>query len=158
MTRRNELLYALETTPRDLARTLRNVAPSARDTRIAPDQWSISDILNHLISVEIRYLTCLQRVAEEDSPTLPFILPDPANHDLTALLDDLLAHFTEVRTQTLNFLKPLPSGVWARHATYADGRKTSFRYLVQALVDHDTEHLNQLIEVKSCLSKPSATP
>ena len=148
MTRRNELLQALESAPRDLARTLRGVAPSTLAAHPAPDQWSITDVLNHLISVEVRYLDRLQRVTQEEQPTLPFILPDPENHDLATPLETLLARFNEGRAETLEFLRPLSSGIWARPATYEDGRKTTFRYLVQALVDHDTEHLNQIIELK----------
>ena len=64
MSRRNELLQALDATPRDLARTLRNVSPTTRGTRIAPDQWSISDILNHINSVEIQSHTHLQQRRE----------------------------------------------------------------------------------------------
>ena len=144
MTRRTELLKALETTPRDLARILRGTAPSTRGTRPTPDLWSISDVVNHLISVEVRSLARLQRVAQEEKPILPYLLPDPENHDLAAPLDDLLAHFTGARAQTLAYLRPLSSGVWARPATFENGQKTTFRYLVQHLVDHDTERLYQL--------------
>jgi hypothetical protein len=148
MTRRIELLKALETTPRDLARTFKGIDPTMLGTRKAPDQWSFSDVMNHLLSVEIRYLVRLQRVAQEDNPRIRFILPDEANHDLTLPLDNLLNRFTEVRTQTLQFLHPLSSGIWARPATFESGENTTFRYLVQALVDHDTEHLNQIVEIK----------
>ena len=151
MTRRNELLKALETTPRDLARTIKGINPTTRG-RTVPDQWSISDILNHLVNVEIRYLARLRRVTQEDNPTLPYILPDEASHDLSLPLGALLTRFAEVRAETLQFLTPLQSGIWQRPATFEDGRKTTFRYLVQALVDHDTEHLNQLVETKSKFS------
>ena len=153
MSRRNELLQALDATPRDLARTLRNVSPTTRGTRIAPDQWSISDILNHINSVEIQSHTRLQRVATESNPVLPTITPNPTHYDQTATLEDLLARFTTARAQTLAFLHPLSSGIWARPATLANGQKTTFRSLVQALVDHDTEHLNQLVETKAKLSR-----
>ena len=152
MTRRNELLKALEATPRDLARSLRGIIPPTQGIRLAPDQWSLSDILSHLIAVEVRSLARLQRVTQEGNPTIPVILPDPADHNLSKPLEILLEEFNIVRTQTLKFLHPLSSGNWARAAIFEDGQKTTFRYLVQALVDHDTEHLNQLIETKTKLS------
>jgi len=154
MTRRNELLQALETTPRDLVRTLKLTDPTTRATHIVAGQWSLSDILNHLTSVEIRYLARLQRVAEETNPTIPIIHPDSENHNLDTSLETLLVQFTQARAQTLDYLRPISSGIWARKATFEDGRTTSFRYLVQMLVDHDTEHLNQLIETKAKL-RPS---
>lgn len=149
MTRRNELLKALETAPRDLARTLRGINPTTRGAHPPPDHWSIPDVVTHLISVEVRYLARLQRVTHEDNPTIPFILPDPEHHDLNLSLATLLQRFANARAQTLAFLHPLSSGVWARKATREDGRTTTFRYLVQNLVDHDTEHLNQIIEIKA---------
>jgi hypothetical protein len=147
MTRRAELLQALDATPRDLARAVRGLPPPVTGTRPAPDQWSPADIVHHLISVETCTLARFHRVAEETNPTLLLILPDLAHH-FAAPLDDLLAHFPTARAQTLAYLTPLSSGVWARPAHFEDGSKTTFRYLVQALVDHDTEHLNQLVEVK----------
>lgn len=153
MTRRIELLKALETTPRDLARALRGVGPTQSATRLTPDHWSIADILNHLLWVENRSLIRLQCVAEETNPTLLPILSDPANHDVATPLDDLLTRFTNARARTLAYLLPLSTGIWARPATLEDGQKTTFRFLVQALVDHDTERLNQLIETKNKLSR-----
>ena len=154
MTRRNELLKALEATPRDLARILRGTDPSTRGTRPAPDQWSVSDVVNHLISVEARTLARLRRVAQEENPILPYLLPDPENHDLAASLDDLLTDFTGARAQTLAYLLPLPSGVWARPATFENGQRITFRYLVQLIVDHDTEHLYQLTSHPLISSSP----
>ena len=150
MTRRNELLKALEATPRDLARSIRGIAPPARGIRPTPDQWSISDILSHLIAVETRSLARLQHVTKEGNPTISTILPDLV-YDLSKPLEILLEEFNIARTQTLQFLHPLSSGNWARAATFEDGQKITFRYLVQALVDHDTDHLNQIIETKSQL-------
>jgi uncharacterized damage-inducible protein DinB len=149
MTRRNELIKALETTPRDLARTFRGIDPTTQEVRPAPKQWSVSDILSHLFFVEERYLKRLIRVAKEDNPSLAFIFPDETSHDLTASLSDLLDGFNKARAQTLQFLRSLSYGDWQRTATFEDGRKTNLRYLVQTLVDHDTEHLNQLIEIKT---------
>ncbi|MCB9134305.1 MAG: DinB family protein [Anaerolineales bacterium] len=153
MTRRTELFQALEATPRDLTRTLRNLSPLARFTRIVPDQWSLADILHHLLSVEIRTLARLHRVAEEPVPIIPHILPDPTPYDLTVPFDDLLPRFTAARTQTLAYLQPLPTGIWARPAYFEDSQKTTFRALVQALVDHDTEQLNQIVLTKNALTK-----
>jgi uncharacterized damage-inducible protein DinB len=152
MTRRNELLKALETMPRDLARTLRGFTQSSQGGHTEPEQWTLTDVVNHLISVEIRYLARLQLVTKEDSPTIPFILPDPANHDRTISIDELLTRFKSARGQMMEFLQPLSTGIWARQATFEDGRKTTFRFLVQHLVDHDTEHLNQIIEIKNLLT------
>lgn len=154
MTRRNELLAALQTPPRDLARALRGIPPPAHAVRPAPDQWSLSDVVNHLLFVEVRYLARLQRVAQGDLPLIPYIHPDETQHDLAIPLEELLARFTAARTQTLTFLQPLPSKVWAARAVFDTGQTATFRSLVQTLVEHDTAHLSQIVTIKNLLTLP----
>ena len=115
MTRRSELITALESAPRDLTRLLKGIDPATQGNH--PGKWSLSDVVNHLLLVEERYLVRLQRVTLEDNPILPYIRPAPELHNLTIPLENLSVQFSQARTQTLAFLHPLSSGVWARLGT-----------------------------------------
>jgi uncharacterized damage-inducible protein DinB len=146
MTKRIVLLQALAATPKDLARLLKNVDEAISRRRPSAEQWPLADIINHLIYVEDCYQARLKRVIAEERPLLPYILPDETTHDSQASLAELLARFTAARAATLAFLTNLPAGSWQRRAVHETLGETSFRFLAQLLVDHDTEHLNQLVE------------
>ena len=151
MSKREILLKALAATPQDLARIGRSVDETAVSIRPLPDQWSVADVLSHLYRVEERYLARLQRVVEEERPFLPGIYPDETTHDLTLSFAALLDQFTQARTATLTYLHGLKAGEWQRSAIHSEWGEVKFRTLVQHLVEHDTAHLNQLIEINSKL-------
>jgi uncharacterized damage-inducible protein DinB len=153
MTKHIVLLQALASTPKNLVQLLETVDESAIHHRASPDQWSVADVLSHLIDVEARYISRLKRVIQEDHPTLPALWPDEAAHDTQATLPKLLNHFEHVRTKTLAFLKEIVLDDWQRPATHENWGETNFHALVQNLVHHDAEHLSQITKIREALSK-----
>jgi uncharacterized damage-inducible protein DinB len=135
------LIAALASAPGDLKR----VARRTRQSNGGHDSWSLVDILNHLVHVELAARARLERVREEDRPRIANILPDESQHDREKPVEDLLAAFDQARVETIVWLKSLPPGDWQRKATFEDGRVVNLRRLVQMLVEHDTEHLSQAI-------------
>lgn len=148
MTKRAMLLKALASAPNDLALLLPSADSAAARHRPAPETWSIADVLSHLADVETQYLARLQRVVDEDVPEVPRIGPNEAVHDVATPLPDLLQRFRERRGETMAFLTQLKPGQWQRKAVHPDLGETTLRYLVQYLVDHDTEHLSQLVQLR----------
>ncbi len=148
MTRRNVLLQALASTPDDLRWMTHWVDEMAQSRRPAPERWSVSDVVSHLIYAEERFQLRLRRICVEDSPVLSNILPDETAHDLSAPLADLIQQFQHLRGQTLAFLAQLPAGDWQRPAIFEDDQRTSLRYCVQGMVDHDIARLNQIVEIQ----------
>ncbi|MCL4869271.1 MAG: maleylpyruvate isomerase N-terminal domain-containing protein [Anaerolineae bacterium] len=148
MSKRIVLLQALAATPVDLRRMLKNGPDAAAHQRPSPNQWSIAHVINHLLDVEERYLARLQRVIQQENPSLPYIHPDESSYDPRPSLPDLITQFEQARAATLLFLKEQPPGAWQRPAVHQTLGPTQFRYLVQMLVDHDTQHLNQMIEIQ----------
>lgn len=151
MTKRIVLLQALASTPADLARTLDGIDEAAARRPPASGEWSVADVVNHLIDVEQRYRERLRRVVREERPMLPAIRPDEAAHDPDAALGELLGRFEGARAQTLAFLGELSPADWQRPADHETWGETHFRFLVHNLADHDTLHLNQLAEVRQRL-------
>jgi len=155
MSKRIVLLQALASMPADLRLMLKRVDTAAATHSPSPTQWSILQVLAHLLDVEERYLIRLHRVVTEDNPFLPTIHPDDTALPTTPLLA-LLNQFEAARTQTLDFLQALSPGSWQRPALHETQGATKFRYLIQMLVDHDTQHLNQIIEIQQLSVRPHA--
>lgn len=154
MSKRIILLQALASAPNDLAITLRHVDAPTLHKRPSPDAWCVADVLTHLIDVEIQYQVRLRRIVAEERPHLPYILAHPQT-DPEATLSALLEQFQAVRDQTLAFLRDLSMGDWQRAAVHETMGETKLRYMVQTLVNHDTEHLNHLVEI---MQKLKTTP
>jgi uncharacterized damage-inducible protein DinB len=148
MSKRTVLLKALAAAPSDLTRIVLGMTETAVSTRPAPDEWSISDVLCHLTMVEERYLLRLKIVAAEQRPFLPSIHPDEAAHDLTLSRETYLNQFRQARQETLDFLHTIKAGDWQRSAQHDVWGWVKFRYLVQHLIEHDTAHLNQIIDIQ----------
>jgi uncharacterized damage-inducible protein DinB len=153
MSKRIVLLQALASTPNDLRLMVQKLPSDLIHQRPDPDNWSIAEILCHLIDIEGRYRQRLYTVVHEDNPHLPVFYPDDSQYDEQANLDELLNRFGQARDVTVTFLQELSMKQWQRPAVHASWGPTTLRYLVQQLVDHDINHLNQAVETQQRLKK-----
>jgi hypothetical protein len=141
MTRRSMLLKALAATPADVQRVVKIADPSA------PRRQAAAATLAQMIDFEVRFRAQLSRVVQEAHPQLPELALGPAW--LAAAEDpgteSLVDRFVAVRQETLDYLDGLSPGDWQHKLAHATLGETSFRYLVQHLVDHDNRHLGMLM-------------
>ncbi|MEN9933452.1 MAG: hypothetical protein RLZZ387_31 [Chloroflexota bacterium] len=147
MSRRAVLIESLESAPRDLARLLRPVSAEDALRRPAPDAWSIAELVAHLAYTEERMLARLRRILAEDTPTVEYI-EDPGGHDLSAPLTGLLERFVARRAETVAFLQGLDQRDWGRPLIHPRIGSTRLREQVQAIVDHDSEHLAEIAHIR----------
>lgn len=147
MTRRDVLLPALAATPKDLKRLIRDVDPEASRHRASPESWCLADVIAHLLDVEERYLARLRRIVEQDNPYEPSLHPNPSVHDLSRPLEELVENFATRRAATITFLSGLDQRDWGRPLVHETAGPTRLRFQVQALVEHDNQHLVQIIGI-----------
>lgn len=104
---------------------------------------SVADVLGHMTVVEGHYLRGLELILLEERPFLPAILLDDTPHDTQTALDAFVA----ARQETLAFLHDVAESAWQRTAVHETHGEVTFQALVQFLVDHDGEHLNQIAAI-----------
>jgi uncharacterized damage-inducible protein DinB len=148
MTKRIVLLQALASTVTDLTYILKGVEDQENTPGPTANSWTVPEVLAHFVYVENRYHERLQQVITEDNPTIPAILPDDTPLHLAADTAETFSQFKEARTKTLTMLKSLSPGQWQRPAVHEQTGKTTLRFLVQILIEHDIEHLNQIVELQ----------
>lgn len=153
MSNRAMLIKALNSAPRDLARTLRPVSPEQAVWRPAPDAWSIAAVTAHLGELEERFLERLMQIVAEENPAVAALHPDEARHDETRPLAELLTAFAERRAATLIFLTGLEQHAWNRPLIHPASGPSTFREQVRALVGHDNDHLAQIAELRALLEQ-----
>jgi len=153
MSKRAILLAALASMPKDLGFMLRRAEDTAVQQRPSFHEWSIADVLHHLVTIEPLYLARLQRIVVEERPYLPYLHPETQPQSDQTPLAELLTTFSAKRSQTLAYLQSLKAGAWQRNAVHETMGSTKLRHMVQLLVDHDTEHLNQIVQIQQVIKK-----
>ena len=129
----------------ELAASLDN---AALDFRTAPDEWSIREILAHLVDDEMYVMRLrVERIVKEDQPHL-------APHDekrwyatrntTRDALNQLLADFRIQREASLAMLHMLRDEDWARTGTQPEYGTFTAEEWLDHWAEHDTVHLEQI--------------
>jgi uncharacterized damage-inducible protein DinB len=153
MSRRELLINSLQATVHDLIRNLRTIDEAAARCTPTPDGWSIADVVAHLGYIEPLYLARLRRIAKHDNPFEPYLGPDRSAHDLSRPLNELLQQFILRRAETVVFLQGLEQADWARRVTHETMGPGRLRDHVQMLVEHDSDHLQQIVTLREKLER-----
>ena len=148
MDARRANLQALEQTHEALVRLTASLPPGALDFRPAPDEWSVREILAHLVDDEMYVMrTRLERIVKEHEPDLAphdekkwHVGRNTTRDDLAELLSD----FALQRAASLGIARTLRESDWARRGFQPEyGHFTAEEWLGR-WVDHDTTHLRQV--------------
>lgn len=128
---------------------LTNVQPTYWDQHPDPDEWSILQIVCHLLESEDQVQRPrLQRILAEDNPFLANPAPPSGPHappcDSNGL--NVARRFADRRRETLALLRSLPTEAWNRPARHSVFGLTSLLEMALFTAQHDRLHLNQLCQ------------
>ncbi len=153
-TSREQLIRTLEQTHPSLVKLAMSLSDGALDFRPTPGEWSIREILAHLVDDEM-YVNRLrmERIIKEDRPNL-------APHDEKKWYpdrnksrdgrDELLSDFSLQRAASLAMIKMLRESDWARMGFQPEYGHVTAEGWLSYWVKHDVVHLEQ---IKNNLSK-----
>lgn len=142
------LIDALARMPEALVRLTVPLAEDALDFHAHPDEWSIREVLAHLVDDEMYVMrTRLERIIKEDQPYL-------APHDETRWfatrnrsrdqLNELLEDFAVQRAASLGIMRLLRAPDWERKGYQPEyGAFTAAQWLTR-WAEHDAMHLRQI--------------
>ncbi len=145
---RPQLIAHLEATPSVLAGLTRDLTARELDFRPGPREWSIREILAHLVDDEMYVMrTRLERMIKEEVPVLAphdeqrwYATRNMSRDDLAQLLDD----FALQRAASLGILRMLREAEWQREGIQPEyGRFTAEEWLGH-WVAHDRVHARQI--------------
>jgi hypothetical protein len=160
-TSRTEQIATLEETHRALVRLTAGLTEAALNYHTGPDEWSIREILAHLVDDEIYVMrTRMERIIKEDEPHL-------APHDEKRWyatrnttrdeLEQLLADFELQRAASLGMIGMLRESDWARTGFQPEYGSFTAEVWLDHWVAHDTTHLRQIEAIAEQYNRQSAT-
>jgi uncharacterized damage-inducible protein DinB len=144
----SELYDALIVTPDLIAELATGLDARALRERPAPGEWSMKEVLAHLMELESRlFLPRFRLMATQEHPRFEGFDPiawDRERDRREGRFEDDLATFRRARAETLAYLVTLPAGSTNRPGLSGHfGPVTLGQYVTHA-ADHDLEHLAQM--------------
>jgi len=138
---------ALRSACADIERVIQPLPPEALTAPL--DQgWSIVDVIGHLVAIDEMMWDRLKLMLSEDNPSVVGRVPESPFKSMTITAQAVLDAWNKTRQDLCRWLEALPPGALNRHATHNERGRITLRTEVQIMVDHDTEHLNQIIALR----------
>src|SRR5450759_4221991 len=141
-------------TPDRVRRLIRGLTERQLETKPAPGQWCIKEIVAHLADGEVILGSRYRFIGAHDRPPLPGYDQDafverlgPMNAKAADLADD----FAMARAVNLGLLERLPEAAWDRVGLHAERGEESIRSLVTTYAGHDRIHLSQIETIRTGL-------
>ncbi len=141
----------LAATPQILKAMLAVATPEQMSWKPSAERWSISEVLGHLVDVEIRSLRFRARkMAEEDNPTFPSYdqLEEYAKGTYSGKAGhEQLEKFCREREESLRWLSSLPREAWQRTGRHPEVGVIRLSQTMNLWAFHDLGHIRQIAEL-----------
>ncbi len=144
-------LELLEQTPGILAKMLVVATPDEFDWKPSAERWSITEVLAHLVDVEV---ACFQprarAMVEQDSPAIePYdqMAAWAQGKYSNGNARELLRGFHDKRAESLAWLKTIPAAARERGGQHAELGRITLGQLMNEWAFHDLGHIRQIAEL-----------
>ncbi|MEX0749738.1 MAG: DinB family protein [Dehalococcoidia bacterium] len=142
-----ELVEPLRTVPRSAADAVRGLSEAMLRYAPADDGWCIKEIIGHLRDAAEVYHKRLYMISTQTDPVLQPYDPDAfarehnyIERDIEEMLNDLRLF----RGDTVQLLTTLVNWNWARTGRHLEDGRLSIRQLVELMIEHESEHLDDI--------------
>lgn len=140
--------------PKRVKKLVKGLSEKQLSKRPAEGQWSIKEIIGHLVDSEFVNGTRVRFIAAHDRPAIPSYDENLFAARLgneRARTKDLLEAFAAVRAANLGLLERLPKGAMDRVGIHSERGEESIRTIVAIFAGHDHIHERQIERVREFL-------
>ena len=116
-------------------------------------EWSVAEIVAHLVDGEWAWFRRIRRMAVEEQPEME-VYPD-ADYKKPSLQESLV-RYRDARAEDLAYLEGLTPETWARSGRHELWGDVDILWAARHLAAHDAEHLAQIARISSPLSGEGA--
>lgn len=132
--------------PEQLKRQIQGLEEAALRFRPAPDQWSIMEIIGHMVDVGALWPARIRQMLATDNPALAAVDPEWVRqrdyHNKQPSF--LLLTLAEQRAELVEFLRVLRPAQLARPGLHPTRGPLTVEQGIAALADHDRGHSQQI--------------
>jgi hypothetical protein len=139
-------------TAKKLDRLIKGVPASKLRRRLAPDKWSVNEILAHLADSEITVGFRIRLVLGEPGSSFPAVDQDAAvtsGHYKKRNPRKSVEQFRVVREANLALLKSLTPQQWKHYGMHSEHGQQTIEHIVRLYAGHDINHLRQIEQILS---------
>ena len=144
---RVELLKILRATPVVLHSLVSGLDDPAWRRRPAEGEWAIVEVVAHMGDTEERALARVQRMLDEDDPTLPGYDQEALARDRRYIeMDgaDALARFAAIRAEHVALMEGLDDAGWRRPGLHAEQGHMDVELYETHVAGEDVDHMAQI--------------
>jgi DinB superfamily len=137
-----DIVITLEEQMKETLALLRSLPNSAASRRYAPDKWTVSQMIGHVIDTERIFASRALRFSRNDPQPLPSFDQDHyvSNSNFDAYpLAELVAELDIVRQGTIFQFRHLDEAAWMRRGV-ASGAEVTVRALAFITAGHELHH------------------
>jgi hypothetical protein len=137
-------LEVMAETPRRVRALVQGRSPGELERLSGEGEWSATDVIGHLVDVEIVQGFRWRLALTADRPSYPgydeklwALLPKPPGDRLCPVLE-------EFRAYNLWLLRSIPRAQWSRVGVHGEQGEETVELMIRKVAGHDLAHLNQL--------------
>lgn len=153
-----QVAQILQTTPETIRAFLRGIEPLLHVWIPEPDEWSINQVIGHLIETDRHaFADRIQLMLDEKGPEIPGVdvnqlaaERDDNQRDASDLLDELAAQ----RVAHCKFVLSITADQMARTATFKKHGEFRVSDFVYEWAYHDCDHIQQILAVVKTAAWP----
>jgi uncharacterized damage-inducible protein DinB len=140
-------LAALTAFPEELRTLVAHLSEDQAHRIPAPNEWSVVEIIGHLIDIDPLQIDRIDRILAEERPQFVRFDPDAAvtvAGYARRTLADVLTAFTDLRRATVDGLSTIAPDELSRVGVRYNGQEVTLGELLTSFATHDQTHLQQI--------------
>lgn len=144
-----QVLKHLETSHEGVEKLIRSFSDADRTTPHAPGEWTVQEILGHLVDTEriIAYRAfCFARGEKQDLNGFEPNDYATASNAKSRDIDNLLAEYRAVRASTVAMFRGFSEEILNRRGTASGGKPYSVRAAAYIIAGHEQWHIKSIHE------------
>lgn len=145
-----DALRLQQAAPKKLAALIKGKTAKQLMKRLAPDKWSVAEILAHLSDAELAISWRLRQVLANNAIPLQAYDQDLWAKTFNYAKRDpriSLASYRTLRESNLALLKSVPRKLWDNYGVHQERGNESVNHVVKMVAGHDLNHLQQIEKI-----------
>jgi uncharacterized damage-inducible protein DinB len=148
-----QALLALASTANELEQLIRGLTEEQMTRSPGPGEWSIHDVLSHLLVAQNIFAGRVDKILWEHNPPLKGVAAWAIGSEGSLSTREILERFRTSRQETLDKLRELTLQGWLRPAQHEEFGQVTLLQQASYFAKHDRYHMPQIEAIRKAIEK-----